>query len=197
MYKRQEAEGCTLQKNVQSGVLAVDAAEVVVRGCHSTDNGMRGFAAELKATLTASDCSASGCKGTGFLVFTGARAVLKKCPAATNGNYGVYAGGEGLRMEAEGCTLQKNVQSGVLALDAAEVVVRYFRSTDNGNNGLWAQTKATLTAIQGFVKGNQGTDCGNSTGGRLEMQRVEVDGVMTTSALGSKSKWMRRLRGLI
>ena len=54
---RLEAEGCTLQKNVQCGVLAVDAAEVVVRGCHSTDNGMQGFAADRKATLTASDLS--------------------------------------------------------------------------------------------------------------------------------------------
>ena len=75
--------------------------------------------------------------------------------------------------------------------------MRGCHSTDNGDNGLWAQTKATLTAIQGCVKGNQGRDCGVSTGGRLEMQRVEVDGVMTTSALGSTSKWMRRLRGLI
>ena len=56
-----EAESCSFQKNVRSGVVAAGAAEVVVRACHSTENGLHGSVARRKATMTASDCSASVC----------------------------------------------------------------------------------------------------------------------------------------
>ena len=100
-------------------------------------------------------------------------------------------------MEAEGCTFQKNVQSGVRAVDAAEVVVRGCHSTDNGKHGLRAESKATLTASDSRVRDNMGSDFEVDTEGRLEMQRVEVGGIMTTRLLGSKSKLMGLLRGLI
>ena len=118
----------------------------MARDCHSTGSGKCGFAAQSKATLTATDCSASGCEDTGFAVFTGTQAVLKKCSASKNGEHGVIAGGEGSRLEVEGCTLQQNVSCGAFAADTAELVVRCCRSTANGQFGFLAQTQATLTA---------------------------------------------------
>ena len=100
-------------------------------------------------------------------------------------------------MEAEGCTFQKNEQYGVRAVDDAEVVVRGCHSTDNGMHGFAAKRTATLTASDGRVRDNMRSDFEVETEGRLDMQRVEVGGIMTTRLLGSKSKLMGRLRGLI
>ena len=89
------------------------------------------------------------------------------------------------------------MQSGVWAVDAAEMVVRGCHSTDNGMHGFAARSKATLTASDGRVRGNMRSDCKVKTEGRLDMQRVEVGGIMTTRLLVSKSKLMGLLRGLI
>ena len=132
----------------------------------------------------------------GVLVQAGGSAQLKKCHISLCG-HGAGAHHEGSRLEAEGCTFQRNVQCGVFPSYAAEVVVSGCHSTNNGAHGLWAQQMATLTTIQGCVRRNQGTDCGAHSGGRLEMQGVEVGGVMATRTLGTWLKLMRRLRGLI
>ena len=115
---RLEAEECTLEENGGCGVIASVAAEVVVSGCDSTDNGVHGFFAEDKATLTASDCSADGCKFTGFAVFTGARAGLKKCKAAENSKHSGckdmgFALLSGARAVLQKCTAAKNRKHGV------------------------------------------------------------------------------------
>ena len=143
---RLEAQECTLQKNVHCGVMAAGAAEVLMRGCDSTDNGSDGIVAEPKAKLTAEDCSASFCKGTGFSVHSGACVALQKCTAARKSIHGVYAADKGSRLEAQGCTLEQNAHCGAMSASTAEEVVSGCHSTDNGKNGFLAQSQSTIAA---------------------------------------------------
>ena len=78
-----EAEGCTFEENSVHGVLATDAAEVLLRCCPSSENGDSGFVTEHKARLKAIGCSASSCIDTGFAVLCGARCWIAPLPRTT------------------------------------------------------------------------------------------------------------------
>ena len=83
--------------------------------------------------------------------------MLKKCSASKNGEHGVIAGGEGSRLEVEGCTLQQNVSCGAFAADTAELMARDCHSTGSGKCGFDAQSKATLTATDCSASGCEDT----------------------------------------
>lgn len=91
--------------------------------------------------------------------------------------------------------MQGNVGSGALMCSSAVGVLRGCRSFSNGGYGYGAQAQAMLTVSYSSADGNgkgrkglipkfmSGKGCAALEGGRVVMERVEVDGAVRSGTL--------------
>lgn len=109
---------------------------------------------------------------------------MKECVPASCAEYGVLAVREGTKVDAEGCTLQENVESGICARNKAVVDVRDCRSSRHTHAGYLSDTRAVMTASSSCIQGdNEG--CVVNRGGELTMDQVSVDGTLQSGKLAT------------
>lgn len=200
------ATSCHFLHNHTNGVIVRSGGTFLGDGCSSSGNREAGFSCEgyessLKLNsctskgdsfgcwmsggqLSATDVDVSNSRMSGFHVEFG-KAVLKQCSATKCGVSGVSVSGSSSGnpgTEVQGCTLQQNVGSGVLAVDKAVVVVRECHSSHNGEEGYKASSRADMTVSNSSSDGDTG-GCGVSDGGKLTMENVSVDSILKSGTL--------------
>ena len=173
---RLAAKGCTFKRSITCGVLSTKHASAIVEACCSVDNGTLGFCAQDDAKMTINGSTATGSASSGIAVMRGGSAVLTECSVTKSKMHGVYVGGVGSQLEADGCILEENTQCGALSDNEAEGIMRCCRSASNGADGYCVQAKAALTVKNSSATASMNHGFGVMTGGKLVLKECQAGG---------------------
>jgi hypothetical protein len=196
---------CQFLRNHSSGVAAFGGGSVTADSCTSSENKVAGFQVDGDGSrVYTKDCSSfgdlRGCQATnagsmhaqnvevcgstesGYLVGTGGEGVLQDCSAVQCGVHGVYARGDGSRLEVRGGELRQNSNCGVVADQGSLVEVSECCSSRNKKAGFVALNHATMVVGNSSSNGDSAGCCAEG-GGKLVLEGVREDGLLKSGVM--------------
>lgn len=179
------ADGCASSGNKNEGYIASAKGVVELTSCTSDGDGgddWGGCAARTEGKLTGHKVTVTASAADGFRVEGEGEVVLRECSATKCKENGIYASMKGSRLDAEGCTVERNGECGVCAESNSVVEVRNCRSVGNTNQGYCATGGAQMTVTSSSSNGDE-AGCSTDDGGALNMEAVTVNGISQSGKL--------------